>query len=79
MLTGAKVRMRAPATYSGILGPGTFEMATLANAGAFSVRRVRVTKLTIIGNSHGKPIDGKSVRAKSLNTALSCLNAWEDS
>src|SRR4249920_369339 len=53
--------MRAPARYSGIGGPGTLEMATLATCGMRSATLALPYNEAAASINHGNPSDGKSV------------------
>src|SRR5512139_346877 len=53
--------MRAPARYSGIGGPGTLEIATLATCGMRSATLALPYSDAAASISHGNPSDGKSV------------------
>src|SRR5262245_17268636 len=53
--------MRAPAMYSGIGGPGTLEIATLATCGMRSATLARPYSDAAASINQGSPSDGKSV------------------
>ncbi len=68
----------APAKYKVIFGPGTLEITTLANAGMVLAKRERAKPLAKALNSHGTPIEGKSVGSRVFISVITDFTPWLD-